>query len=462
MSVASDGFTMLSTSGILGYGYSEDALRRGMERSPRVIGCDGGSTDPGPYYLGAGKSFCSRLSVKRDLRLMLQAAVAAKIPCIVGTSGGAGGEPHLRDTAALVREIAREEKLGFRMALIHAEPDKADLRRRTDAGRTKLLAKLPPLDAATIGRAERIVAMMGPEPIARALDEGAQVVLAGRSSDPAQWAAPALRAGLPPAPSWYAGKMLECGAEPSTPKEPDCLLVTVRGDHVVCEPPNPIRRCTPLSVANFALHENASPIHHVEPGGLLDTSGVAFEAVSDRAVRVSGMRWTPAASYTVKLEGVELAGHRAITICATRDPVLIAQVDGYLTAHRAKVQAKAAAFGVSPDAYRLSVRVFGKDAVMAAREPARTGAAAPPHELGFVVEVLADGQDVANAVLAMARTSLLHADFEGRLCKEGNMAFPFSPSDIELGALYRFSVFHTLELDDPCEIFPIEHEQVRN
>ena len=81
--------------------------------------------------------------------------------------------------------------------------------------------------------------------------------------------------------------MLECGAEPTTPKEPDCLLVTVHEDGIICEPPNPIRRCTPLSVANFALHENSSPIHHVEPGGLLDTADAVFEAVTDRAVRVS-------------------------------------------------------------------------------------------------------------------------------------------------------------------------------
>jgi hypothetical protein len=60
----------------------------------------------------------------------------------------------------------------------------------------------------------------------------------------------------------------------------------------------------------------------------------------------------------------------------------------------------------------------------------------------------------------MARTSLLHADFQGRLCKEGNMAFPFSPSDIALGPLYRFSVFHTVAPDDPYEMFPIEHERV--
>lgn len=449
---------MLSTSGILGYGFSEEALRIGMAATPHVIGADGGSTDPGPHYLGSGTHFCARLSVKRDLRLMLLAAMAARIPCIIGTSGGAGGEPHLQETAALVREIAREEGLHFRMALIHAEQDAGTLRRAVAEGRVRPLAKLAALDEAMIARAVRVVGMMGPEPIIRALDEGAQVILCGRSSDPAQWAAVALRAGLPPAPAWYAGKMLECGAEPAVPKEPDCLLVTVRDDHVECEPPNPIRRCTPLSVANFALHENASPVRHVEPGGVLDTSDVRFDAVTDRAVRVSGMRWQPAGTYTVKLEGVEMTGHRAMTVCGTRDPVLIAQIDDYLAAHRERVAARAAAIGVRAGSWRLAVRCYGRDGVMAAWEPER--ASQPPHELGFVLEVLAEDQDTASAVLAVARTSLLHADFPGRLCKEGNMAFPFSPSDIALGPHYRFSVFHTMAVDDPCAPFPIEHETV--
>nr|WP_205782311.1 flavin reductase [Methylobacterium sp. XJLW] len=341
-------FRMLSTSGILGYGFAEESLKIGMTWEPHVIGCDGGSTDPGPYYLGSGKSFTSRLSVKRDLRLMLMAAVAARIPCIIGTSGGAGGEPHLQDTAALVREIAREEGLSFKMALIHSEQPKDWLCDRIAEEKTRPLGKMKPLDQATVDRAERIVGMMGPEPFARALDEGAQVILAGRSSDPAQWAAPAMRAGIPPAPAWYAGKMLECGAEPTIPKEPDNIFLRVRDDHIVCEPPNPIRRSTPLAVANFALHENASPIHHTEPGGLLDTSACTFEAISDRAVRVGGMTWTPASTYTVKLEGVERVGYRAITICGTRDPVLIGQIDSYLETHRRTVATKAASFGVPP------------------------------------------------------------------------------------------------------------------
>jgi Acyclic terpene utilisation family protein AtuA len=447
---------LLSTSAILGYGFPEASLQAGMERRPDAIGVDGGSVDPGPHYLGSGKPFCSPIAIRRDLRLMLRAAVGAGVPMVIGTCGGAGGAPHLALVAGMAREIAHEDGLHFKMALIEAEQDKASVRRGVAAGRVRALAGLDPLTDAVIDRSERIVGMMGPEPFAAALDAGAQVVLAGRASDPASWVALAGRAGLPPAPSWYAGKMLECGATPSIPKGHDSLLVTVREDGVECEPLNPARRCTPLSIANHSLHENSSPIHHIEPGGMLDTSECRFEAINDRAVRISGMRWVPAAVYTVKLEGVELAGYRSVCICGTRDPLLIGRLDDFLDAVRREVSVKAAAFGAAPDSYQLGIRVYGRDGVMGAREPL---AGAVPHELGFVLEVVSRvSQEMASAVLGMARTNMLHTDFPGRLCREGNMAFPFSPSDIEVGPMYRFSVYHVAELDDPLEPFPIQYE----
>ena len=447
---------LLSTSAILGYGFPEASLQAGLDRQPHVIGVDGGSVDPGPHYLGSGKPFCSPIAIRRDLRLMLNAAVRQGIPLVIGTSGGAGGAPHLDLVATMVREIAREDSLHFKMALIQAEQDKDSVKRRVAAGRVRPLAKQPALTDAVIDRSARIVGMMGPEPFIEALDAGARVVLAGRASDPASWAAAAIRAGLPTAPAWYAGKMLECGATPSIPKGHDCLFVTVREDHVECEPTNPARRCTPLSVANHSLHENSSPIHHIEPGGMLDTSDCRFDAVSDRAVRISGMRWNPAAQYTVKLEGVELAGYRSICVCDPRDPLLIGRLDDFIASVRAEVATKAAAFGALPDSYRLGIRIYGRDGVMAEREPVH---GAHPHELGFVLEVVSQqSQDMASAVLGMARTNMLHTDFPGRLCREGNMAFPFSPSDIEVGPVYRFSVYHVAELDDPIEPFPIQYE----
>jgi hypothetical protein len=449
---------LLSTSAILGYGFPEASLRAGMDRLPDMIGVDGGSVDPGPHYLGSGKPFCSPIAIRRDLKLMLRAAIAAKIPLVIGTCGGAGGEPHLQLVAGMAREIAREDGLSFKMALIHAEQSKDEIKRRNGAGRVHGLAHQPPLTDAVIDRSSRIVGMMGPEPFIEALDNGAQVVLAGRGSDPAPWAAACIRAQLPPAPAWYAGKMLECGATPSIPKGHDCLFVTVRDDHVDCEPTNPARRCTPLSIANHSLHENSSPIHHIEPGGMLDTSGCRFEALSDRAVRISGMSWNPAAQYTVKLEGVELAGYRAICVAGTRDPLLIGRLDDFLDSVRAEVAAKAANFGAAPDSYQLGIRVYGRDGVMGVREPVRDSLG---HELGFVIEVVhRDNQEMASAVLGMARANMLHTDFPGRLCREGNMAFPFSPSDIEVGPVYRFSVYHVAEVDNPVELFPIEYETV--
>jgi len=443
---------MLSASGILGYGYPEASLKAGLAREPHMIGVDGGSSDPGPHYLGSGKSFTSELAIRRDMRLLLNGAIASGIPMIIGTCGGAGGEPHLQRCVSILRGIAREDGLKFKLAVIHAEQDKGYLKARLAAGRIAPLGPAPALDEATIERAERIVGMMGPEPYMRALDAGAEVILAGRSTDPAPWAALAMHHGIGPGPAWYAGKMLECACNAALPKGHDCLFVTVQRDSVECEPTNPERRCTPLSVAVQALHENASPVLHRE----LDTAGCEITAVSERATRVSGMRWAPR-PYTIKLEGAEKVGYSAIVFAGTRDPGLVEGIDGFLDDVRASVAAKVATFGVRPGDYRLVFRLYGKNGVMGEWEPRRRDAA---HEIGILAEAVAQSQESASAVIAVARATLLHTDFAGRMCKEGNMAFPFSPSDIERGAVYRFSLRHVVAPNDPYEMFPIEYESI--
>ena len=146
-------FGMVSTSGILGYGFPEASLEVAMARSPDMIGVDGGSVDPGPHYLGSGKPFASIMAIRRDLRLMLRAAMASRIPMVIGTCGGAGGEPHLELTANLVREIAREEGMHFTMALIHAEQEKSFIKKRIAEGRVKPLSNMGPCDRRSPDRA---------------------------------------------------------------------------------------------------------------------------------------------------------------------------------------------------------------------------------------------------------------------------------------------------------------------
>lgn len=449
-------FRLLAASSLLGYGFPEASLKRGMELKPDMIGVDGGSTDPGPHYLGSGECLNSVASMRRDLQLMLRAAVPARIPMVIGTCGGAGAGAHLDTVVDLAKQIAREDNLHFRLAVIRADQDKAFVKRKLADGKIRALRNVPPLTAADIDRSSKIVGMMGPEPFSKALDAGATVILAGRSTDPAPFAGCAIHAGMPPAPSWYAGKMLECGAACAIPKYHDSLLVRVREDHVILEPANAEKRCTPLSAANQALHENASPVFHTEPGGLLDNSACTFEAYSEREVKVSGMTWTPQ-PYSIKLEGAELVGYRAITICATRDPILISQIDNYLEESRREIDRRATAFGVPSSQYKLVFHVYGRDGVMQGMEPLRNN---PSHELCLVIEVVSDTQDKAAAVLSIARVVTPKMDFPGRMCTSGNMAFPFSPSDINVGPVYRFSVFHVVDGVGPCDMFPMHLEEV--
>jgi hypothetical protein len=447
---------MVSASGILGYGFPEASLAAALQRKPHMIGVDGGSSDPGPHYLGSGKTLNSALAMKRDLRLLLRGAIANNIPMMIGTCGGAGGEPHLQACATLVREIAREEGLRFKLALIHAEQDKAALKDGVRQGRVRPLGGAGPLTEATIDRAERIVGMMGPEPHLAALEAGAQVILAGRGTDPSPWVALATHHGLPPAPAWYAGKLLECACNAALPKKHDCLIATVTDSYVEVEPANPELRCTPLSVSVQALHESASPIVRYEPGGMLDTSACVMQAVSDRSVRVSGMKWIPGA-YTIKLEAAERAGYSTITFAGTRDPGLIGQLDSFIASVEAASHTKIAALGIGRASYRIVFRLYGKNGVMGDWEPLQHTVS---HEIGILAEVVADTQEIANAALSLTRVTLLHSDFPGRLCREGNMAFPFSPSDIERGLVYQFSMQHIIETDAPLSMFPIEYETV--
>ena len=105
----SDSLSMLATTGLLGYGFGEDAFRHGLEMDLDFIAADAGSMDPGPHYLGAGVPFVSRKAIKRDIGLMLEGALAKGVPMLIGSAGGGGSAPQV----ALVREVIEEiAKLG--------------------------------------------------------------------------------------------------------------------------------------------------------------------------------------------------------------------------------------------------------------------------------------------------------------------------------------------------------------
>ncbi len=446
-------FRMMATTGMLGYGYTETALRAGLERDLDFIACDAGSQDPGPYYLGAGTAFVSRAAAKRDLKLMIDAGRVHQIPVLIGSAGGSGGEPHLTWLLEIAREIAGEGRHALRIAAIHAEPDREYLKRQLVAGRITPLGPVEELTLETVDASSRIVAMMGLAPYQQALSEGADVVIAGRSSDAAIFAALPLMRGADAGLAWHLGKIIECAAQVAEPRTgQDCILGTLNDDHFVVEPAHPEKRCTRMRIAAHTLYENPNPYRLQEPEGTLDTSTATYEQIDPRRVRVSGSSFETAGRYSVKLEGVKREGHRSIFFAGIRDPGLISVIDDFVAACRARVADETSSLGIDLGSYRLGIRIYGRDAVMGPLETQTS----TPHEVGLLVDVIADDIDTSRTVLAKARYAFLHTDFAGRKCISGNLAIPFSPSDFDGGEAYSFSVWHRMEIDDPLEPFTVE------
>ena len=449
---------MMATTGMLGYGYTEEAFRRGLEQNLDFIAADGGSMDPGPHYLGEGIPFVSRQAIKRDIGLMIEAGVSRGIPVLIGSAGGGGSDPQIALVREVVEEVAAEKGLTFRMAVIHAEQPKPYLKRKRAQGRIHALGPIGELTDDEIDASHRVVGMMGVEPFQKALEEGAQVVLAGRATDASIYAAIPLMRGFDPGLTWHLAKIIECAGQVTEPRPgQDCVLGTLRDDHFLVEPGHPDKRCTRMRIAAHTLYENPSPYHLVEPDGTLVTTDSVYEQADPRVVRVSGSRFEPSNRYSVKLEGVKQTGYRTVFVAGVRDPVLISVIDDFIASCHERVANEARSLGIAAGAYRLNVRVYGRNATMGAREPVKD---AEPHEIGLVVDVLADNEDTSKAIMAKARYALLHTDFPGRKCISGNLAIPFSPSDMPVGMTYAFNVWHTMELDDPLEPFPMEMVQV--
>ena len=447
-------FKVLSPTGIVGYGFPEESFAAGVALGPDLIACDAGSTDPGPYYLGSGKPFTNDKAVKRDLTLMLLAARKLDIPLVIGTAGGSGADVHLARDLKLIREIAAEHGLRFKLASISAEFDKETLLAALHAGRLEPLKPAPTPTAQDILESTHIVAQMGVEPILDALDHGAQVILCGRCYDPAPFAAPAIRLGYDRALALHLGKLLECASICAVPGSgSDCIMGYLGEDYFRVEPTNPARACTPRSVAAHTMYEKTNPYLLPGPGGRLNLSSCTFLAETERCTRVSGSRFEPEASPSVKLEGARQAGFRTISICGCRDPIFLSQVEDIL----ARLKEQTAANLSADFPYRLDFIVYGKDGVMGPLEPMGrvTG-----HEVGIVIDAVADTQENASAVCSVARSTLLHYGYPGRIATAGNLAFPFSPSDIQVGPVYTFSVYCLLRGADPLRLFPRTYEEI--
>ena len=440
---------IMAASGMLGYGFTEEAFHGGLALGLDLIACDAGSADGGPYYLGSGTAFVSRLAVKRDLGLMVTAGFEAKVPVFIGSAGGSGSDVQVDWTLDILREICIEHKISPRIIVLRSEIDIATLKAKIRDGKTSSLGPISPLTSGDADITHRVVAMIGAEPFQEAIEAGADVVVAGRSSDAAIYASIPLKLGSDPGLAWHMGKIIECGAQVIEPREgQDCVVGTIYEDYFTVEPGHPERKCTRTRVAAHTLYENPSPYYLKEPSGTLNTSSAVFEQIDERRVRVSGSLWEPTDQYTVKLEGVKELGYRTVFLAGIRDPILVSTIDDFISACRLRVAKDVATLSIAETDYTLGIKIYGQNAIMGLNEPVTKSAS---HELAVLVDVIARTEEKSRAVCAKARYSLLHTDFPGRMCISGNLAIPFSPSDLGAGTVYEFNIWHTMECDDPME-----------
>ncbi len=221
-------------------------------------------------------------------------------------------------------------------------------------------------------RAARLIATnayIGAEPLVAALREGADVVVAGRTSDPALAIAPLVHHFGWASDDWAklavgaaCGHLLECGSQvtggvfwdPGCKDVPDpanigfpIAEVTRDGALVITKPDDTGGLVDLRTIKEQLLYELHDPSHYITPDVVLDISGCTLEQVGHDRVAVRGLRGKPAPEtlkVTASFEGswlgegeVSVAGPNALARARATADVLLRRLEMRGLAVRARV-----------------------------------------------------------------------------------------------------------------------------
>lgn len=446
---------VLVPNGMLGYGFPLEDFERGIKRRPHGIVVDAGSTDSGPQKLALGEMTCPESAYYRELATMIPAAKEAGIPLIISSAGGDGTNEHVDLFVEMAEQIANEQELSLQVAKIYSDFPKDQINSALQSDKITEMQNVPQLTQEEVEQATVVTAQMGAEPYLDLLEANKQpdVIIGGRTYDPAPTAALGMYYGFDPALAWHMGKIIECGAICCVPAE-KTVLGTLRQDHFLIEPMSPHSKAMPHTVAAHTMYEKSSAFNLPGPGGTLNLENCEFKAESDRVTRVSGSRFIKDENYTVKLEGAKVVGYRSITVMGVRDPILIDQVDEALAYVREQTEKEL------PEEYAQSQIIFhpyGKNATMKNLESLANEVG---HEMCVIAEVASPTQEMAQLVVNRIRTTLLHYGYPGRVATSGNIGMPFTPLEIPLGKVCQFNVYHLLQIEDPIKQFSATIQEV--
>ena len=446
---AMESLRIICPNGHLGFAPTrEESFRIGVAARPDCIAADSGSDDVGPIPLGSDTSTSPLAWQTHDLELMLVASRELGVPMIIGSSGDTGSDSRVDMYVRIIRELATKHRLApFKLGYFYSEVDRELVRSRMRQGeKVAGLEGHADLVESELVATSRIVAMAGVHPFMRLLEQGADVVIGGRSSDSCVFAAPAIHHGFPESQAYYLGKVLECAsfcAEPYGGKE--TVLGKVTHDAVEVTAMHPAQRCTVASVAGHAMYERSNPYYEHVAGGTLDMAECVYEQIADKTTRITGARFRAAEEFRVKLEGAGKVGERYVGMVGIRDPYTIGNVDAVIAWARDKVRER---FGDS--GYELHYTVYGRDGIMGALEPNRDR---PAHELCILVQGVAPTADMAEELTMIGTRQMFYARLPEVKGSAGSVAFALDEV-LRASPAYRWTLNHTLRCGDPLELFP--------
>ncbi len=425
----------------------------GVAAGPHYIAADSGSDDVGPVPLGSDTSTSPLAWQTHDLGAMLLASRGIGVPMIIGSAGDTGTNSRVDLYVRIIKELARKHRLApFRLGWYYSEVSKGTLAAVIHRGEEIAgLDGRAPLTEAELRATDRVVAMAGVHPYLTLLEQGADFIIGGRSSDCAVFAAPAIHQGFPEALSYYLGKVLECAsfcAEPYGAKE---TVGEITQDEVRVTAMHPDQRCTIASVAGHAMYERSNPFHEYVAGGLLDMTECRYEQLGETTTRITGPRFHRAEHFRVKLEGSGKLGERYVGLVGIRDPYSIANVDAVIGWARQQVRER---FGET--GYELHYTVYGRDGVMGGMEPNR---GRPAQELAILVQGVAPTAELAAEVCLIGTRQMFYARLPEVKGTAGSVAFPLDEV-LRASPAYRWTVNHTFEVSDGLALFPTHIEQV--
>lgn len=454
--MAKEQIRILCPNGHLGFAPTkEESFQIGAATKPDYYCSDSGSNDIGPTPLGQDICVSPYQWQKHDLELMLLAAREQGVPMIIGSSGDTGTNSRVDMYVDVIKDLAKKHNLPkFKLAYFYSEVDKEYVRNKMKNGDVvEGLDGRKNLTFEELDSTDRIVAVAGVHPFIKALEMGADVIIGGRSSDIAIFAAPAIKEGFPENLSYYAGKVLECAsfcAEPYGAKE--TVIGTITHEDVKVTAMQPKQRCTVASVSAHAMYERSNPFLEHFAGGYIDMTNCLYEQFDEKTCRITGPKYYPIEGRVkVKLEGSGKVGERYIGIAGIRDPYTIKNIDKVLDLSREQVRER---FGDS--GYEIHFRVFGKNGVMGDLEPVKE---TKSHELCVIVQGIAPTKEMAAEVAMIGTRQIFYARLPEVKGTAGTAAFvvdevlPASPA-------YRWTLDHTIPVDDPMELFDVRMVEI--